>query len=93
MVLEWSPTFFDIREQFPLNYNTTLKIAEDKQIKHPSVRGDIHIMSSEFYVVSVNKDSRQFALQAKYSKDLDDIRTTEKLEIERYYWQSKGIPW
>ena len=35
----------------------------------------------------------QFVLQAKYSKDLDDIRTIEKLEIERHYWQSKGIPW
>lgn len=32
-------------------------------------------------------------MQAKYSKDLDIIRTIEKLEIERHYWQSKGIPW
>ena len=54
LFLEWSPTVLDIREQFPLNYDTTLKIAEDK---HPSVRGDIHIMSSDFYVVSSNKDS------------------------------------
>lgn len=52
LFLKWSPTVLDIREQFPLNYDTTLKIAEDKQIKHPSVRGDIHIMSSDFYVVS-----------------------------------------
>ena len=93
LVLEWSPTALDIREQFPLNYKTTLKIAEDKQIKHPSFRGDIHIMTSDFYVVSSNKEYNQFAFQAKYSKDLDDIRTIEKLEIERYYWQSKGIPW
>ena len=50
-------------------------------------------MTSDFYVVSSNENYSQFVLQAKYSKDLDDIRTIEKLEIERHYWQSKGIPW
>lgn len=93
LFLEWSPTVLDIREQFPLNYDDTLTIAEEKQVKHPSVRGDIHIMTSDFYVVSSNENYSQFVLQAKYSKDLDDIRTIEKLEIERHYWQSKGIPW
>ena len=93
LFLEWSPTVLDIREQFPLNYDDTLIIAEEKQVKHPSVRGDIHIMTSDFYVVSSNENYSQFVLQAKYSKDLDDIRTIEKLEIERHYWQSKGIPW
>ena len=50
LFLEWSPIVLDIREQFPLNYDNTLIIAEDKQVKHPSVRGDIHIMTSDFYV-------------------------------------------
>lgn len=93
LFLEWSPTVLDIREQFPLNYDDTLIIAEEKQVKHPSVRGNIHIMTSDFYVVSSNENYSQFVLQAKYSKDLDDIRTIEKLEIERHYWQSKGIAW
>jgi hypothetical protein len=33
----------------------------------------------------------RFSIQAKYLKDLEDIRTIEKLEIERRYWQSKEI--
>ena len=93
LVLEWSPTVLDIREQFPLNYDDTLKIAEDKQIKHSSFGGNMNIMTSDFYVISSNTHSSQFVLQAKYSTKLDDIRTIEKLEIERHYWQSKGIPW
>ncbi len=75
LFLEWSSTILDIREQFPLNYDITLIVAEDKQVKHLSVRDSIHIMTSDFYVVSSNKNYSQFALQAKYSKDLDDIRT------------------
>lgn len=62
LVLEWSPTVLDIREQFPLNYDDTLKIAEDKQIKHPSFRGDMNIMTSDFYVISPNTHSSQFVL-------------------------------
>lgn len=93
LFLEWSPKVIDIREQFPLKFDDTLKIAEDIQVKHPAIRGNTHVMTSDFYVVHSNKDCSQLALQAKYSKDLMKPRTLEKLEIERRYWCSKGIPW
>ena len=50
-------------------------------------------MSSDFYVD--RKDSKQpnFVLQTKYTTDLEDIRTIEKLELERRYWESTKIPW
>ncbi len=50
-------------------------------------------MSTDFYVFSSDAMNPRFSIQAKYQKDLEDIRTIEKLEIERRYWQSKEIPW
>ncbi len=50
-------------------------------------------MSSDFLVNTASKTQPKFAIQAKYSKDLKDPRTIEKLEIERRYWQLKKIPW
>lgn len=93
LFLEWSTEVIDIREQFPLKFDDTLKIAEDMQVKHPAIRGNTHVMTSDFYVVSSNKKLSQFVLQAKYSKDLMKPRTLEKLEIERRYWHSKDISW
>ena len=48
-------------------------------------------MTTDFYVISKNIKSitSQLALQAKYSKDLDDTRTIEKLELELRYWDKK----
>ena len=93
LFLEWNTGITDIREQFPLKFDETLKIAEDMQVKHPAIRGNIHVMTSDFYVVTSDKKFSQLALQAKYSKDLMKPRTIEKLEIERRYWTSKGVPW
>ena len=93
LFLEWSQEIIDIREQFPLRFDETLQIAENMQVKHPAIRGNTHVMTSGFYVVSSDKELSQFVLQAKYSKDLMKPRTLEKLEIERRYWHSKGISW
>lgn len=93
LFLEWSPEITDIREQFPLKFDETLGIAENMQVKHPAMRGNIHVMTSDFYVVSSNKEFSQFVLQAKYSEELMKPRVIEKLEIERRYWNSKGVPW
>ncbi|CAM4135826.1 TnsA endonuclease N-terminal domain-containing protein [Psychrobacter arenosus] len=93
LILEWSPNVTDIREQFPLQYEDTQDLATLIKVKHPSIRGELHIMTSDFYVITSARSQNQFALQAKYSKDLNNPRVIEKLEIERRYWQSKDIPW
>lgn len=36
---------------------------------------------------------RQFAIQVKPIEQLADNNTTEKLQIERRYWELKQIPW
>jgi hypothetical protein len=50
-------------------------------------------MSSDFLIdIDGNKET-QFAIQVKYVNDLKDKRVIEKLEIERRYWEQKGISW
>ncbi|PHR65609.1 MAG: heteromeric transposase endonuclease subunit TnsA [Idiomarina sp.] len=93
LLLEWLPEVTQIREQFPLRRDDTQTIAADAQIKHPSEQGYDNFMSSDFLVNTTSKSQPKFVLQAKYASALDDKRTVEKLEIERRYWQMKGVPW
>ncbi|QLE87623.1 heteromeric transposase endonuclease subunit TnsA [Shewanella sp. Scap07] len=93
LLLDHNPAVTDIREQFPLNRDDTLNISKEGQLWHPS-QGRVNlVMSSDFLVNTTSKTQPKFAIQAKYSKDLNDPRTIEKLEIERRYWQLKKIPW
>ncbi|PMM08340.1 transcriptional antiterminator [Vibrio splendidus] len=93
LLLDHNPAITDIREQFPLNRGDTLNISKEGQLWHPS-QGRVNlVMSSDFLVNTASKTQPKFAIQAKYSKDLNNPRTIEKLEIERRYWQLKKIPW
>lgn len=92
LLLEWNPTITDIREQYPLELEKTIKIAEEAQIIHPKIRQNYHIMTSDFLVDTNDIETPKFVLQVKYSSALNDSRTIEKLEIERRYWQEQNIP-
>jgi hypothetical protein len=71
----------------------TKALALESGIGHPSVRGVLQVMSSDFLVNTTNASQPKFALQAKYAEALSDARTIEKLELERRYWLQKGVPW
>lgn len=96
--LEWSPIVCDIREQYPLELEETLAIAELHGILHPSPtnRGaqDPSVMTTDV-VVTVRNGLRfeDCARTIKYVKDLSDERVMAKFEIERLYWESKGVDW
>lgn len=92
LLLDFNTAVTDIREQFPLNRDDTLRISKDAQLWHPSQGGTNLVMSSDFLVNSTSKTQPKFAIQAKYSEALKDPRTVEKIEIERRYWQLKKIP-
>jgi len=92
LLLDFNTAITDIREQFPLNRDDTLRISKDAQLWHPSQGGVNLVMSSDFLVNSTSQDQPKFAIQAKYSEALKDPRTIEKLEIERRYWQLKKVP-
>ncbi len=94
--LEWSPIVLDIREQFPLPLENTLKIAARLGVKHPfdPKAKEPAVVTTDF-VIDVECDSVRIlkARSTKYSNDLNDLRTLEKLEIERTYWSEQGVDW
>ncbi len=96
-VLEWSPTVCDIREQYPLlPIEETIAIAQKCCIRHPldpKTKQPV-VMTTDFLLtvrqhIGVSEQARTI----KPSQNLSSQRTLEKLEIERQYWQSKGIDW
>lgn len=92
LLLEWNPSTTDIREQYPLDLDQTIEIAEEAQIPHPKIRQNYHIVTSDFVVDTDKVETPRFVVQVKYSNALNDSRTIEKLEIERRYWAKQNIP-
>lgn len=93
LILDWSSSVQDIREQFPLNIDDTREICLEHGLRHPSIQGSEQVMSSNFLIDTSDKNKRQFVIQVKPLKELLKERTIEKLEIERRYWKLKEIPW
>lgn len=95
-VLEWNNLVVDVREQFPLNREETILIANEKGIKHPTdTKSQVPIvMTTDFLITFENSEGRKLVARTiKPSKKLEDNRTIEKFEIERAYWESRGIDW
>ena len=93
LLLEWHSEVTQIREQFPLERDTTRRLAVEAGIKHSNIAGVDQYMSSDFLVDTTNKHESRFVWQAKYASALGDARTVEKLEVERIYWVEKEYPW
>ncbi|WP_245233257.1 TnsA endonuclease N-terminal domain-containing protein [Paenibacillus maysiensis] len=86
----------DVREQFPLNRELTLQIADQKQIRHPldsSTQTPI-VMTTDF-MITIRRDAQvlHFARTVKPSDHLNTPRTIEKFEIEREYWVQRNVDW
>ncbi|MDI2585835.1 TnsA endonuclease N-terminal domain-containing protein [Psychrobacillus sp. NEAU-3TGS] len=94
--LEWSKKVIDIREQYPIERETTLKIASEKNHTHPmdnSTQIPI-VMTTDFLITSrVDNKIIQIARSIKPSSELENPRVIEKLEIERQYWEDRDIEW
>lgn len=95
-ILEWSDVINDIREQFPLELEGTLSIAEELGIKHPmdNVSKFPRVLTTDFMITAqVSGKEVYLARTIKPVKEIESMRTLEKFEIERIYWQRKGIDW
>lgn len=92
-LLDWSPSVVDIREQFPLwPEEETLSIAHELGVAHPSPPGSEHwVMTSDFRITL--EDGKDVVRTAKPASELEDNRVIEKLEIERQYWEKRGVDW
>jgi len=87
-------TVLRIACQHALNPAETLAIAEELGLDHPAIfSGSETIMSTDFMVLnSTSAVPTWRAVAVKRQKDLDR-RTLQKLEIERVYWQRRGVKW
>ncbi|MEE1131731.1 TnsA endonuclease N-terminal domain-containing protein [Paenibacillus sp. B-A-8] len=96
-LLEYSDLVVDIREQFPLlPIEETLIIAEELGIKHPThpQTKEPIVMTTDFVVTKLEQGQPvNLARTLKYKDDLMDKRVIEKFEVEREYWERKGIDW
>jgi len=96
MMLEFCEDVIDIREQFPLNLQETLTIANEIGIKHPTNPNtkEAITMTSDFCItLKADHAMRDIIRTTKYKQDLLDRRIIEKFLIERTYWERHGLDW
>ena len=97
LLLDWSLIVTDIREQYPLwPVETTSDIAQQINVKPATIptTSQPSVVTTDFLItVSVQGREELHARTVKYSKDLQEKRTVEKLEIERLWWQARGVDW
>lgn len=91
MVFDWCEATLDIREQYPLPLSDTLDIAKQLGIKHPQVSGELRIVTTDLLVDF--PAGQQLAVAVKPWKQLNDRRTLDKLQIEKLYWEERGVEW
>lgn len=92
-LLRWDDSVIDIREQYPLDLEDTLKIADHLGYKHPHDRKTS--MTTDFLVTYREEDGTKTykAYSVKASREnLQNDRTVEIQRIEMAYWNLKGIP-
>lgn len=82
-LLRWDDNNVDIREQYPLDYEETVKIANDMGFAPPK-----HIMTTDMLVTLI--DCSFIAYSIKASKNLSK-RQLQLLCIEKIYWLNHGV--
>lgn len=86
LMLEWADNVIELREQYPLELDLTLLVAQKLEIKHPTYPGtsDPAVMTVDFMVTTTATTEKKYiAFNAKADSEADDARSMEKLEIQR----------
>lgn len=94
LVQEWADQIIDIREQYPLPYEDTQRIAKKLNIRHPHLDGYDVVLTSDFMLTAID-DKDSLVNQARTVKPIHKLtkRTLELFEIERQYYKEIGIQW
>ncbi|PNP97036.1 TnsA endonuclease N-terminal domain-containing protein [Moraxella sp. RCAD0137] len=50
LLFEWNANVVSIDEQFALNLEETIALATEANIRHPRIRGENKVMTSDFYI-------------------------------------------
>ncbi|MFD2179762.1 TnsA endonuclease N-terminal domain-containing protein [Veronia pacifica] len=92
---EFSNSVVDIREQFPLfPLNLTQKIAKIIGVEHPKhikTKEPIIMTTDQLLTIQSPQGISYHAVSVKPEDDSDVIRTLEKQDIERVYWELQGV--
>jgi len=81
----------DIREQFPISIEDSLDVCRQLGIRHPQMHGNLKVVTTDLLIDF--EDNSQLAISVKSSSQFSHIRTTDKLQIEKAYWEGRGIKW
>lgn len=82
-ILRWDDDNIDIREQYPLDYDETVNIANNMQISPPR-----NVMTTDFLVTK--SDGSLIAYSIKNDNKLSK-RQLQLLCIEKQYWISRNV--
>lgn len=104
VILEHERSIIDIREQFPLlPAAETHAIASSLGIRPPVYLGtkNPQVLTTDFLITQASDigSEKLVARSMKYVKEIESAskdeqnRLLEKLEIERLYWERRGVEW
>ncbi|ABA90167.1 Tn7 transposase protein TnsA [Syntrophotalea carbinolica DSM 2380] len=91
LVFDWCTRCIDIREQYPLPIDDSLDICRQLGIRHPQVKGNLKVVTTDLLIDF--DDESQLALAVKPASQLSHERTVDKLQIEKTFWEDKGVEW
>jgi len=97
-LLEWEDSVIDIREHFPLlDYEDWVQDREDLRFDlfTDKKSGIPYVISTSFLITVKTQDGnvRYIARSLKAASELEKRISLERLEIERRYWEARGIDW
>lgn len=91
LLLEWDDSVVDIQEQYPLFPQAEIEqIADALGVKVPHIVGEKAPMTMTTDFLVTTKIGKE-AWSIKPARALEKRRTLEKLEIERIYWDRRGV--
>lgn len=95
LALEWQRDITDIREQYPLDRALSQEIADGLHIRHPCYPTTFvkTVMTADFLVTRVRNGAECLeSYNAKCTYEAQDMRSMDKLEIQRSYFAKLDIP-
>ena len=84
----------DIREHFPLiDLTKVLEDKEDLQLRKYLDENEHYVLTTTFLISKrmPNGEIVEFARSIKYASNLEKKSTLESLEVQRLYWEKKGV--
>ncbi|MBE5203357.1 Tn7 transposase TnsA N-terminal domain-containing protein [Pectobacterium sp. FL60-S17] len=78
-----------IREQFPIPVTDTLDICLQLGSRHPQIKGFLKVVTKDLLIDF--KYKTQIAVAVKHSSDSGKERVVDKLQIEKAYWEGRGV--